>query len=69
MRHSVDEAGDPALAWLMAISNFKDEAPWLYEVGLDIYRAHQRGDGPSASRAIDVLSVYCTLSDEGLSRK
>jgi len=55
MRHSIGETGDPALAWLMIISNFRDDAPWLYEVGLDVYHALQRHDGPRIAKAIERL--------------
>jgi hypothetical protein len=56
------EIGDPSLVWLLVISNFRDDAPWLYEVGLDVYHALQRGDGHGVARAIDrlerVLSAF-----------
>jgi len=29
----------PAIAWLMFITSIKDDLPWLYEVGLELYRA------------------------------
>ena len=54
-RHSAAEVDDPALAWLLIISNFKDEAPWLYEVGLDVYHAMQRHDSARTAKAIDRL--------------
>ncbi len=53
MRHSMEEAGDRALGWLMAISNFRDEAPWLYEIGLDVYHALQRDDDVCIAKAIE----------------
>ncbi|MGA2154659.1 MAG: toll/interleukin-1 receptor domain-containing protein [Bryobacteraceae bacterium] len=55
LRHSGEEVGDPALAWLMVISNFKDEAPWLYEVGLEVYHAMQGDDQAGVSKAIGRL--------------
>jgi hypothetical protein len=53
MRQAGDEPEDRALGWLMVISNFRDEAPWLYEVGLDLYHALKRGDDVRISQAIE----------------
>ena len=39
---------DPAVAWLMFISMFRDECPWFYELGLDVYRALRRGNRKAA---------------------
>ena len=54
-RQADSAGGDPALGWLMIISQFKDEAPWLYEVGLEIYHALQERDGIRVEKAIDRL--------------
>lgn len=35
---------EPALGWLLFISIFRDEAPWLYELGLELYRAMRARD-------------------------
>lgn len=32
----MEEEGGRALGWLMVISGFRDDAPWLYELGLDV---------------------------------
>lgn len=32
-----------ASAWLMFISNLRDDYPWLYEIGLEVYRALRSG--------------------------
>jgi hypothetical protein len=46
MHPGVRESPDgQAAAWLMFISNFRDDYPWLYEIGLDLYRALRAG-GP-----------------------
>lgn len=69
MHHSAGEMGDPALAFLLVISNFKDEAPWLYEVGLDVYHAMQRNDRVKVSKAIDRLErVLSTIRRGPLSK-
>jgi hypothetical protein len=33
-----------ATVWLMFISFFRDDFPWLYEAGMDVYRALRSGD-------------------------
>lgn len=33
-----------ALGWLVFISFLRDDAPWLYELGMDVYRALRSGD-------------------------
>lgn len=32
------KSGDPSLGFLIMISFFKDDYPWIYEIGLDTYR-------------------------------
>lgn len=42
---SIADAPDArAAGWLMFISMFRDEMPWLYEVGLDLYHALKSND-------------------------
>ena len=48
-RHGMGERFDRASAWLMFISTFRDQCPWLYELGTDVYRALRAGD-PEAAR-------------------
>jgi len=43
--------GGPAVAWLMFVSAFKDDLPWLFEVGLDLYRALRDGNEKAADAA------------------
>jgi hypothetical protein len=51
--HGRDDFDDPALGWLMIISSFRDEAPWLYELGLEVHKAFRVGDPKRISTAID----------------
>jgi hypothetical protein len=51
----MEEEGSLAVGWLMVISTFKDETPWLFELGLDVYRAFQRDDYRAAEKAIERL--------------
>jgi hypothetical protein len=38
MMHLGMKAGDPSVGFLVMISLFKDDYPWLYEIGLETYR-------------------------------
>jgi hypothetical protein len=42
-----------AAAWLMAVSTLRDDAPWLYEPGVDVYRALRTGDPNQIASASD----------------
>lgn len=53
MVHSMEESEDRALGWLMAMSVFKDDAPWLYEIGRDVYEAVRTNDPETISTAIE----------------
>jgi hypothetical protein len=47
-----------AVAWLMFISVFRDDLPWLYEIGLELYRALREGNEKTvrlASRNIHLV--------------
>jgi hypothetical protein len=49
----MNDGEDPATGWLMVISTLRDEAPWLYELGLDVHKALKRGDHRTVALAID----------------
>ena len=34
----------PAAAWLLFMSVFREDVPWLYDMGLDLYQALRSGD-------------------------
>jgi hypothetical protein len=42
-----------AAAWLMFISSMRDDYPWLYEIGLDVYRALRSGSPEQLGNAKD----------------
>ncbi len=50
-----------ATAWLLFISVFRDDLPWIYEIGLELYRALRNGDPKAISEAqkelIDILEA------------
>ena len=43
---------DRATSWLMLISSLRDDAPWLYEMGVEVYRAARSGDQRQLAAAI-----------------
>src|SRR5262249_37569439 len=47
-----ERVGDRNLSILMLASYFRDEAPWLYELGLEVYRTSQFGGGQSKQAAM-----------------
>jgi hypothetical protein len=59
------EGGDPTLGWLMLISTFKDDAPWIYEVGMEVYHAVQAGDRVRVEKAVDRLERMLSAARRG----
>jgi hypothetical protein len=51
--HVVGREVDPATAWLIAISQFREDIPWAYELGMKVYRALDGGKTSEAKRAVD----------------
>lgn len=41
----------PATAWLLFISILRDDLPWIYEIGLELYQALRNGDPRAISEA------------------
>jgi hypothetical protein len=49
--------GGRAVGWLVLISFFRDEMPWLYELGLELYRAKRSGNRRDIILARDQFKV------------
>ena len=49
---------DDPIGLLTIISLFRDETPWLYEAGLEVYRAIQRGNSAQIRKAERALSRF-----------
>lgn len=65
MRHMLGEKrGDP-ITLLMFSSLFKEEAPWLYELGLEAYRVSQNGDREAGIAARNRFQKALRLLGEG----
>lgn len=51
MLHISDRSGDP-VGLLMILSLFRDEFPWLYELGVDTYRTIKTGQPAEIEKAV-----------------
>jgi hypothetical protein len=53
-----DSRNGPAAAWLLFLSVFREDIPWLYEMGLELYQALRTGESEQISNARkDLLSI------------
>jgi len=57
MMHMTGDPGDP-VGILMAASIVRDEAPWLYELAMEVYRAVRVGDPETIHREIARLRNF-----------
>jgi hypothetical protein len=65
IHHSGEHFDDPALGWLIVLGNFKDDAPWLYEIGLEVYQALKKGEHRRAAVAIDHFEQVLSKARRG----
>ncbi len=54
-----------AAAWLLFLSVFKDELPWVYEIGLELYRALRSGDSKTIAEAKLEFSAILEAATHG----
>jgi hypothetical protein len=54
-----------AAAWLMAISTLRDDAPWLYEPGVEVYRALRTNDADQIAIARDYFKRVLKAMNRG----
>lgn len=54
-----------AAAWLLFLSVFKDDVPWIYEIGLELYRALRSGDPKMISDARQEFSAVLDAATHG----
>lgn len=52
IRHRMMDGPSDPIQLLILASFFREEAPWLYEIALETYRAIRSGDATEASRAV-----------------
>jgi TIR domain len=59
------QARSPALALLVFLGFFRDELPWLYELGVDLYRALERGQKKEIVRARRAMRTAIEMVSHG----
>ena len=64
MMHMTEEPGDP-VGILMAASIFRDDAPWLYELAMEIYRAVKSGDQAAIETEMARLQRFSEITMGG----
>lgn len=57
--------GAPAAAWLLFISVMREDFPWLYELGLELYHALRSGNPKSIREARQNLLVVLEVTTHG----
>jgi hypothetical protein len=60
-----ENADGQAAAWLMAISTLRDDAPWLYEPGVELYRALRSGDREQIAAARESFNRVLKVMNRG----
>ena len=64
LMHMSGEPGDP-LAILMAASLVREDAPWLYELALEVYRAAKSGDAAAIEIEVARLRRFSEMMMRG----
>lgn len=64
MMHMAGEPGDP-VGILMAASVFRDDAPWLYELAMEVYRAVKSGDPAAIETEMARLQRFSEFTMRG----
>ncbi len=64
MMHMAGEPGDP-VGILMAASVIRDDAPWLYELAMEVYRAVKSGDPAAVETEIARLQRFSEFTMRG----
>lgn len=59
------ERGIQGISLLIYLSSLREDFPWLYEVGLELYRTLQRGDDKEIDRALDTFKGVIELTEHG----
>jgi hypothetical protein len=64
MMHMAGEPGDP-VGILMAASVLRDDAPWLYELAMEVYRAVKSGDPAAIETEMARLQRFSEFTMRG----
>jgi hypothetical protein len=63
--HFAGRHGGLAYGWLMFISMLREECPWAYEIGMDVYRALREGDRERASEGVHRMAEMASVMMHG----
>jgi hypothetical protein len=64
LMHMSDNPGDP-VGILMAASIIRDDAPWLYELAMEVYRAVKSGDRVAIKEEMDRIQRFSKVALQG----
>jgi hypothetical protein len=64
LMHMAGEPGEP-VGILMTASMVRDDAPWLYELAMEVYRAVKSGDRPAIECELNRLERFSDLMMRG----
>jgi len=62
--HMSEEPGDP-VGILMAASMIRDDAPWIYELAMEVYRAAKSGNTAQIEREMKRLERFAEFTMRG----
>jgi hypothetical protein len=62
--HMTGESGDP-ITILLAASMVRDDMPWLYELGMEVYRAAKEGNVEAIEREMERLNRFSDMMFRG----
>lgn len=60
-----ETSNGPAVAWLVFISALRDDVPWIYEVGMELYHALRSGNPKAIEEARAELMVTLEVTTHG----
>ncbi|MHB1745018.1 MAG: hypothetical protein ACYCRE_09625, partial [Acidobacteriaceae bacterium] len=62
--HMTGDPGDP-IAILMAASVVREDAPWLYELAMEVYRTAKAGNLQAIEQEIERLRRFSSIAMRG----
>jgi hypothetical protein len=65
LSHTLGRGRSDPIMLLVIASLFRDEMPWLYELGAEAYRAVNSGNKPSAKRAVEQYRNAVKMASSG----
>lgn len=65
MMHMSEKMGGEPIGLLMLLSVFRDDAPWLYELGRELYAALKRGNNAEIENALETFKRTSEMTLRG----